>query len=144
MKRILLLTLLSLTAPFLLIETKDVYANPPAIETAEEEGIITQNSFLKIMAEAPDSVYWIDTRDISEINADGTFANARQMDIHTLKKEIGNLPSDKPIIFFCSTGARAGEAYDLVKLKRPDLQVYFLDASVEFRKQALPLISPPQ
>jgi rhodanese-related sulfurtransferase len=144
MRRIFLSILLFLVIPLILLETNYVYANPPAIETVGEEGIISPESFLKIMKEAPDSVYWIDTRDASEIKVDGTFANARQMHIRKLKKEMNNLPSDKPIIFFCSTGARAGEAYDLVMLKRSDLQVYFLEASVEFRKQALPTISPAE
>ncbi len=54
------------------------------------------------------------------------------------------LPTDKPIVFFCSTGARAGEAYDIVKMKRDELKVYFLDANVKFHKDgSIPTASPP-
>jgi len=136
--------LLLSTAGIIGMETEVAYADSILIETAGEEGKISVNSFLKLMREGKDSVYWIDNRDSSEINADGTFANTKAMTVRDLKKEIANLPIDKPIIFFCSTGARAGEAYDLVRLKRPELQVYFLDASVEFRKQTIPTISPPK
>jgi hypothetical protein len=37
-------------------------------------------------------------------------------------------------VFFCGTGARAGEAYDMLKLIRPALQTYFLDADIKFGK----------
>lgn len=117
---------------------------PVSIETAGEEGKISFASFLKLAKETPTAVYWIDTRDQSEVDVDGTISGAKVMNVRDLKKKIGELPEDKPIIFFCSTGARAGEAYDLVKLKRPTLRVYFLDGSAEFRKQAIPVISPPK
>jgi hypothetical protein len=32
------------------------------------------------------------------------------------------------------TGARGGEAYDMVQLLRPELKVYFLNAAVKFAK----------
>lgn len=112
------------------------------IETAGEEGKISIASFLRLAKESPEAIHWIDTRDQSEVNVDGTLVGAKVMNIKELKKGMAELPDDKPIVFFCSTGARAGEAYDLVKLKRPTLQVYFLDASTEFRKQAIPTISP--
>ena len=35
-------------------------------------------------------------------------------------------------MFFCSTGARSGEAYDVVQLLRPELKVYFLNDKVKF------------
>lgn len=116
----------------------------PKIETAGEEGKISKESFLSLAKDTPNEVHWIDTRDPSEVNVDGTLAGAKVMNIKDLKKKIAELPADKPIIFFCSTGARAGEAYDLVKLKRPSLVVYFLDASAEFRKQPIPVLSPPK
>ena len=39
---------------------------------------------------------------------------------------------DKPVVFFCSTGARSGEAYDTVKLLREDVKAVFLDADIKF------------
>jgi rhodanese-related sulfurtransferase len=66
--------------------------------------------------------------------ATGSFKNAVNIPVNTLDKKIATLPTDKPIIFFCTTGARGGEAYDMVQLLRPELKVYFLDAAVKFAK----------
>ena len=66
------------------------------------------------------------------------------LSVEDLEDEMDGLPADKPIVFFCSTGARSGEAYDLVRMKRDDLEVYFLDANVEFHKDgSMPTASPP-
>jgi len=88
--------------------------------------------------------YWYDVRDPEEVEADGTYEKAVVMAVDEVEDQIDELPSDKPIIFFCSTGARSGEAYDLVRMKREDLEVYFLDANVEFHKDgSMPTASPP-
>jgi rhodanese-related sulfurtransferase len=103
------------------------------IVPGKEKGSITVASFEKILKEAPDSVIIADVRDPEEF-ATGSFKNAVNIPVNTLDKKIGTLPADKPIIFFCTTGARGGEAYDIVKLLRPELKVYFLDAAVKFAK----------
>ena len=116
----------------------------PAVETGEEPGIITIASFNKQISENTDSFYWYDVRDPEEVEAGGTFAKASQMAVDELEDNIDEMPNDKPIVFFCSTGARAGEAYDIAKMKRDDLKVYFLDANVEFHKDgSIPTASPP-
>ena len=107
-----------------------------------EEGVITIQSFNRLLREYPASIHIIDVRDQKEVEADGTFKTAKVLPIDELGKAIADLPSDKPIIFFCSTGGRAGEAYDTVKTLREGLEVYFLDANVEFSKQALPKVTP--
>ncbi|BAV34423.1 sulfurtransferase [Sulfuricaulis limicola] len=108
-------------------------AAAPGIEPGKEKGSITVASFEKILKEAPDSVVIADVRDPAEF-ATGSFKNAVNIPVNTLDKKIGTLPTDKPIIFFCTTGARGGEAYDMVKLLRPELKVYFLNAAVKFAK----------
>lgn len=105
----------------------------PEIVAGKEKGSITVESFEKILKEAPDSVIIADVRDPEEF-ATGSFKNAVNIPVNTLDKKIGTLPTDKPIIFFCTTGARGGEAYDMVQLLRPELKVYFLDAAVKFAK----------
>jgi rhodanese-related sulfurtransferase len=105
----------------------------PEIVQGKEKGSITAASFEKILKEAPDSVIIADVRDPAEF-ATGSFKNAVNIPVNTLDKKIGTLPADKPIIFFCMTGARSGEAYDMVKLLRPELKVYFLNAAVKFAK----------
>lgn len=117
----------------------------PAVETGEEAGIITIASFNGLMKDHMDGFYWYDVRDPEEVEADGTYEKAVVMAVDELEDNVEELPSDKPIIFFCSTGARSGEAYDIVKMKREDLEVYFLDANVKFHKDgSMPTASPPE
>jgi rhodanese-related sulfurtransferase len=99
----------------------------------KEKGSISVASFEKLLNEAPGSVIIADVRDPEEF-ATGSFKNAVNIPVNTLDKKIATLPTDKPIIFFCTTGARGGEAYDIVQLLRPELKVYFLDAAVKFAK----------
>jgi hypothetical protein len=44
---------------------------------------------------------------------------------------LDDLPSDRIIVFLCSTSVRANTAYDTVSMMRPELEVYFLDARLE-------------
>jgi len=103
----------------------------PEIVQGKEKGSITTASFEKILKEAPDSVIIADVRDPAEF-ATGSFKNAVNIPVNTLDKKIGTLPADKTVIFFCSTGARSGEAYDIVQLLRPELKAYFLNGKVKF------------
>lgn len=113
----------------------------PAIKVGDDEAIITIDSFLDVIHNHADKVLWIDTRDPSEIAADGTFSQARVIPVEKLETEIPNLPNNRPIIFFCSTGARAGEAYDFLMMKRNDIEAYFLEAGVSFQHKAFPVVT---
>ncbi len=114
----------------------------PGIEQAEEEGSVTIGSFNRLLKEDPDGIHWIDVRDHEEVKLDGTFAKARVMPIPELEESVDQLPADKPILFFCNTGTRSLDAYDIVKMKRGDLEVYFLEANVEFSHKPLPKVWP--
>lgn len=105
----------------------------PTIEAGKDAGTITVASFERIFKEAPASVHLIDVRDPQEL-ATGTFKNAINMPINSLEKNLDKLPTDKPIIFFCGAGARSGEAYDMVKLYKPELKTVFLDADIKWSK----------
>ena len=85
------------------------------------------------MKEAPDSLLLVDVRDAAEF-AIASFKGAVNIPIDKLEKKISTLPDDKPIVFLCGTGARAGEGYDMVKLVRPALKTYFLNADIKFGK----------
>lgn len=125
-------------------KTAGTPSGKPMVETGEEAGIITIASFNDLMKSHVDAFHWYDVRDPEEVEADGTYAKAVVMAVDDLEDEVGELPADKPIVFFCSTGARSGEAYDIVKMKRDDLEVYFLDANVEFHKDgSMPTASAP-
>ena len=103
----------------------------PEIVQGKEKGSITAASFEKILKEAPESIVLVDVRDPLEF-ASGSFKNAINIPADTLSMKVDTLPADKPIIFFCSTGARSGEAYDIVQLLRPELKAYFFNGKVKF------------
>ena len=113
-------------------ETAAVAAKP-TLQAGKESGTITVASFEKIFKEAPNTIHVIDVRDPAEI-ASGTFKGAIAFPINTMEKRIEELPSDKPLVFVCGTGARSGEAYDMAKLYRPALKTYFLDADIKWNK----------
>jgi len=73
----------------------------------------------------------VDVRDAKEFAA-GTIKGAASIPINDLERKLDLLPKDKPTVFICGTGARAGEAYDTVKLLRGDLPAFFLDAEFKF------------
>jgi rhodanese-related sulfurtransferase len=112
-----------------------------AIEQSEE-GVITVELFMDILENHANEVHLIDVRDTSEVDLDGTFASARVIPIETMLAKVEDLPNDKPTIFFCTNGARASEAVDFVNMKRSDMKVYFLDATVSFKKQPMPVVTP--
>ena len=108
-------------------------AAPAAASLApgKEKGSVTVASFEQVWKAAPASLVLVDVRDAKEYAA-GTIKGAQSLPINDLEKQVGTLPTDKPVVFFCSTGARAGEAYDTVKLLRGEVQAYFLDAGIKF------------
>ncbi|MDP1606176.1 MAG: rhodanese-like domain-containing protein [Rhodocyclaceae bacterium] len=109
------------------------------IEPGRAKGSISIPSFNRLLAEKPTSVHLIDVSSAREF-ATGSIKGAVNIPINQLEKQLDNLPTDKPIIFFCSTGGRASEAYDTAKLLKPELVVHFLDAQVQIRPDGSPNI----
>lgn len=108
-------------------------AKKVAIKAGGEDGTISIESFLEIVEKDPDSVYIIDVRDADEF-AEGNLKMAKNIPIDKLGDQVESLPSDKPIIFICSAGARSGEAYDTVSMLREGLKMYFLNAEPTYNK----------
>lgn len=108
-------------------------ASPKAVEIlpGKDKGTISAAAFDKIFQESAASVLFVDVRDAKEFTT-ATIKGAISIPINQLEKRIEELPKDKPVLFFCGTGGRAGEAYDTVKLLRPEVNAYFLDADVQF------------
>ncbi|WDP89116.1 MAG: sulfurtransferase [Desulfobacter sp.] len=104
-----------------------------AVKAGDVEGSIDLDRFKKIIAESPSSILLIDARDPDEF-AKGRFKTAVNIPTEKLEPKIKDLPSDKPIVFVCSTGARSGEAYYMVKDVRPELEVYYVEATIDFKK----------
>lgn len=104
------------------------------IKSGTEEGSIDIAAFKKIITEKPDSILLIDVRDPDEFET-GSFKTAVNIPTDKLEKELTSLSDAKPVIFICSTGARNGEAYYMVKDLRPQFKaVYYLEAELTFNK----------
>jgi|TARA_B100001964_G_scaffold208493_1_gene241144 rhodanese-related sulfurtransferase len=88
-------------------------------------------------------VHLIDVHDPEEFKA-GSLPTAVNMTVDEVEEKVAKLPTDKPIIFICSTGARSGEAYDIAKPRHENLKIYFLDTSVEYAKDGSYKLGPPE
>ena len=118
-------------------------AAPVTVTAGAEEGTIAIAAFEKIITENPDSIMLIDVRDPDEYAA-GHFKAAVNIPTDQLEDKISSLPSDKPVVFVCSTGARSGEAYYMVQDIRPELKnVYYLETEITFGKDGSYTIKKP-
>lgn len=102
-----------------------------ALVPGKEKGSVTVASFQQVWSTNPGSVLLVDVRDAKEF-ANGSIKGAVSLPINDLEKQLGTLPTDKPVVFICGTGARSGEAYDMVKLYRAEVQAFFIDAEAKF------------
>lgn len=106
----------------------------PEIKSGKQEGSIDVEYFLTLVSERPESVHLIDVRDKDEF-VKGSLKTSINIPVDELEKKIPTLPTDKPIIFVCGTGARSGESYYMVKDLRPSLKdVFYVDAPLGFTK----------
>lgn len=105
-------------------------------------GQITVESFEMLLKENAGKALLVDVRDESEVARDGTFKDAIVIPVAELGKKLASLPKDRPIVFFCSTGGRAGEAYDTVTMLGDGVSAFFLDAEVTFQKDGGYTIKP--
>lgn len=106
-------------------------ATSAVLMPGKEKGTVTVASFEQVWKATPGSVLLVDVRDAKEFAA-GTIKGAVNIPMNDLEKKITTLPTDKPVVFVCGTGARSGEAYDTVKLLGGKVQASFLDADVKF------------
>jgi rhodanese-related sulfurtransferase len=113
------------------------------LKVGPEEGSVDIETFKKLVVEKPKSIMLIDVRDKDEF-VTGTLKHAVNIPVDDLEGEIKTLPSDKPIVFICGTGARSGESYYMVQDLRPELKnVYYLDAEMTMRKDGSFEITKP-
>jgi len=114
-----------------------------AVKAGSEEGTIDIATFEKIMKENPGSIMLIDVRDKDEFDK-GSIKTAVNIPVDTLEDKIPGLPTDKPIVFVCGTGARSGESYYMVQDVRPELKkVYYLEGELMLNKDGSFKIKPP-
>ncbi len=117
---------------------------PIKIKGGAEEGSIDNNLFKKIMKNNPRKVFLVDVREPSEF-ADGTLKTAINIPVGELEKRINELPKKKHVVFFCSTGARSGEAYYMIKDVRPSMKnIFYVDANMTYKKDGSFKLSKPE
>jgi rhodanese-related sulfurtransferase len=118
-------------------------ASAAELKAGKEEGSIDTETFKKVVKTSPESIYLIDVRDPDEF-AGGSFKTAVNMPVDTLAEKIKTLPTDKPIVFVCGTGARSGESFYMVQDLRPELKnVYYLEGELTFSKDGSFKITEP-
>jgi rhodanese-related sulfurtransferase len=119
-------------------------ADTVAVKAGEIEGSIDLERFKTILNDNPESILLVDTRDADEF-AKGHFQNAVNIPVEKLEDKIPELPADKPVVFVCSTGARSGEAYYMVKDVRPALtDVFYVEAQISFKTDGTYTIKAPK
>lgn len=99
------------------------------IEGGKEKGSISLPSFERILKAPPGEVLLVDVRDAKEF-VKGAFPGAINIPINELEKKMASLPTDKPIVFTCASGARSSEAHDLYGLLGSSAKAFYLDAEV--------------
>ena len=102
----------------------------PEVQSGKEGGTISVASFEQIFKTAPESLLLVDVRDSEEF-ARGSFKGAINMPIGDIEKRMDELTNDRTIVFFCGAAGRAGEAYDMMKMLKPELKTYFLNAEID-------------
>lgn len=126
-----------------LAATKPAASGPvKSLKPGKQEGSLDAQAFVEIMRTKPESIYLVDVRDAGEVAA-GTITGSVNMTVDQVEKNLDQLPKDKPIVFVCGTGARSGEAYYLLKDKRPELtEVYYIDGEIDFAKDGSFQVKP--
>ncbi|MBW2437467.1 MAG: sulfurtransferase [Deltaproteobacteria bacterium] len=104
------------------------------LKTGKEEGSVDTETFIKMVKNNPEKIMLIDVRDADEFKT-GSFKNAINIPVDELEDKIKTLPTDKPIVFVCGTGARSGESFYMVQDLRPEIKnVYYLEGELTFKK----------
>ncbi len=96
-------------------------------------GIIPIDEFQTLLADTPDDVLLVDVRDPEEFEA-GHIPGSVNMPVGDLEDLVFDLPTDKRVIYLCTSGGRSGEAYDITMLLSPDVNAGFVDAVVKYAK----------
>jgi rhodanese-related sulfurtransferase len=115
-----------------------------AVKAGEVEGSIDIEQFRDILENKPDSIYLIDVRDADEF-AEHSIEGSINIPVDELEKQVQDLPDDKPIVFVCPTGARAGESFYMLQDLRPSLKdVYYLEGGLVFEEDGSYEIKPTE
>jgi 3-mercaptopyruvate sulfurtransferase SseA len=109
-------------------------AQAAQVKSGKEEGSIDIATFKQLVDEKPESMMLIDVRDPDEYKT-GSLKSAVNIPVDKLEGQIKTLPTDKPVVFVCNTGARSGEAFYMVQDLRPKMKnVFYLEAELKVNK----------
>ena len=112
------------------------------LKPGKQEGSIDYDEFKDVVKNKIDSIILVDNRDPGEY-AKGTIPGAINIPNEILEKKLEDWKIDKPLVFFCGTGARSGEAYYMIKDLRPEVKdVYYVDGEMTFDGKGGFTISP--
>lgn len=115
----------------------------PQIKSGAEEGSIDIEYFKELVAKRPEQIYLVDVRDADEFSK-GSLKAAVNIPVEELESKIEALPTDRPIVFICGTGARSGESFYMLQDLKPELKnVYYIDAEMTFNKDGSFTINKP-
>jgi len=107
------------------LPTQVAYAPKP------RPGSIPNDEFVKLARATPPGVLILDVRNRDEANA-GMIKGAVLIPDEDLQARMGEVPKDRRIVTYCSTGVRAEMAYH--KLKQAGYDVAFLYAELDVKK----------
>ncbi len=116
------------------LATNIVYAPKP------RQGSISIDDFKKIAENTPADTLILDVRDRDEANF-GMIKGAKLVPDAEVLDRLAEIPKDKQIIAYCTTGARSEMTYN--KLKERGYNVRFLYANVEFDDKGNYTITKP-
>ena len=109
-------------------------ASSSQLKPGKEEGSVDTATFEKLVKDTPEQIMLIDVRDADEYK-EGSFKTAVNIPVDQLEAKITTLPTNKPIVFICGTGARSGESYYMVQDLRPEMKnVYYREGELTFKK----------
>jgi rhodanese-related sulfurtransferase len=119
-------------------------AKKGSLKPGKEEGSVDLEVFRQIAAGKGPKAYIVDVRDASEFKA-GAIKGSVSIPVEKLEKSLDKLPKNLPVIFVCGTGARSGEAYYMIKDKKPEMtDVYYVDGEITFNKDGSALVKKPK
>ena len=102
------------------------------IKPGKDAGTIATYSFKQIYDTSPETFLIVDVRSPEKFSK-GSFKGAVNIPIDDLMKRTEELNTGKPIIFICTGGVMAGEAYDVMQILNPELNSYYLNAGITFK-----------
>lgn len=108
-------------------------------------GAIAPEQSLRLLKKAPPDTYVLLDVRTPEAYTEGHLPGSVNIPLEELESRLPEFVADKPLFLTCQTGQRAAEAFALIRDKRPDLIVAFIQACVRYGDDSGPdyRLDPP-